>query len=70
LLVDLRPSMVLAAPIEVSDGRPLLAAGTRINAVTLERLRNHALLNGIREPIRVYDPRPDVARKVLNQGGR
>ncbi len=67
LLAELRPSMVLAAPIEVADGRPLLAAGTRINSVTMERLRNHALLNGIREPIRVYDPRPNVARKALNR---
>lgn len=62
-LVDLRPSMFLAAPIELADGRMLLAAGTMLNAVTLERVRNHAKLNGVREPIRVYDPRPDYARR-------
>ena len=68
LLADLRPSMVIAAPIELADGRPLLAAGTMINAVTLERVRNHAKLNGVREPIRVYDPRPEGARTTKERG--
>ncbi len=61
-LAELRPSLVLAASIEMSDGRPLLAAGATLNAVTLERVRNHAKLNGVREPIHVYDPRPSAGR--------
>ena len=70
LLVDLRPSMVLADPIVLTDGRPLLGAGMVINEVTLERVRNHALLSGVREPIRVYDSRPDVARGTKKPEGR
>lgn len=62
-LAELRPSMFLAAPIETADGRPLLGAGAMINAVTLERVRNHAKLNGVREPIRIYDARPEAVRR-------
>jgi len=69
-LADLRPSMVLAAPIQLTDGRPLLSAGTMINSVTLERVRNHAKLNGVREPIRVYDPRPDATRLAAERRRR
>jgi len=69
-LADLRPSMVLAAPIHLTDGRPLLSAGTMINSVTLERVRNHAKLHGVREPIRIYDPRPDATRLAAERRRR
>lgn len=69
-LSELRPSLVLAAPIQLTDGRPLLSAGTMINSVTLERVRNHAKLNGVREPIRVYDPRPDATRRARSESLR
>jgi len=43
-----------------------LAAGTMIHAVTLERDCNHGKLNDVREPTRIFDPRPEHARQRLN----
>jgi response regulator RpfG family c-di-GMP phosphodiesterase len=52
-LAELKAGHVLAAPILTTEGRTLIAAGNVLNGVVLERIRNHAKLSGVREPIEV-----------------
>ena len=45
--------ILVADKIETSDGVMIVGAGTVVTPMLLEKLRNFATLNGIREPIRV-----------------
>lgn len=58
----LRVGMVLDADVLNTSGRLLMARGFRLNAPTLERLRNHAQVGGVVEPIRVLVPRSPAAK--------
>jgi len=55
-LVELQPEMVLEEALQSRSGTMILAAGTELTAVMLERLRNFANNGGCREPIRVRVP--------------
>jgi hypothetical protein len=62
----LRRDDVLVAPIRTTDGRMLLPAGQTITSEMLERVRNYAKTEGVREPLRIEDwrrskPTPDAA---------
>ncbi len=50
---DLRPGMVLHSEITTVRGLRLLNAGVSISLPMLEKIRNHAELNGVVEPIEV-----------------
>jgi hypothetical protein len=50
---ELRLGQVLQDNIETATGLLLVPAGTRLGLSHLEKLRNHARLSGIREPISV-----------------
>lgn len=50
---DLRPGLVLNAAIKTVIGLRLVNAGVPISAPMLEKIRNHAELTGIEEPIEV-----------------
>ncbi len=52
-LQDLCAGQVLTQDVQSADGKVLLTAGRRLNEVTLEKLRNYAVLAGVREPIYV-----------------
>ena len=52
-LKELRVGHLLADKIETRDGVLIVGAGTRITPMLLEKLRNFAAVNGIREPIQV-----------------
>ncbi|MBK7645233.1 MAG: response regulator [Planctomycetes bacterium] len=53
LFSELRPGMVLAEPLLMHDGRTLLGAGQLISAILFERIRNHAHLHGVKEPVTI-----------------
>jgi hypothetical protein len=48
---DLQVGAVLKADLLTSEGTLIVAAGTEISAMLLEKLRNFAQLSGIKEPI-------------------
>lgn len=50
---DLRPGLVLKEPIITARGLRLVNQGSLISAPMLEKIRNHAELTGIREPIEI-----------------
>ena len=52
-LGELTVGQVLASDVETLDGILVIKAGTELTAVVLQRLRNFAALNPIREPIYV-----------------
>lgn len=54
-LAELAIGQVLAAPVETSDGMLIVAAGSRISHVLLEKLQHFTQLSGIREPIYVQN---------------
>lgn len=53
---DLVPGQIVVSEIATLHGLPLIAAGTRLSAMMLERLRNHALLGEVKEPVLVQNP--------------
>ena len=55
-LSDLAPGMVLSANVETRDGLLILCAGHQITEVTLEKVKNFALVSGIKEPLQVENP--------------
>jgi response regulator RpfG family c-di-GMP phosphodiesterase len=55
-LCDLAPGMVLRASIETLDGTLILAAGHQLTEMTLEKVKNFALISGIKEPLQVINP--------------
>ncbi len=61
LFSELRPGMVLAEPLQLHDGRTLLAAGQLVSVVVCERIRNHARLQGVKEPVVIRVGRPRAA---------
>lgn len=50
-LAELRPGHDLAADVETEDGRMIVAAGTVISQMMVERLANFAELGGVKEPV-------------------
>ena len=52
-LKELRVSDILADKIETLEGVMVVGAGTQVTPMLLEKLRNFAAVNGLREPIRV-----------------
>jgi response regulator RpfG family c-di-GMP phosphodiesterase len=57
LAVDrLSAGQVIVSDIVTPDGLPLVGAGNRLTEMMLERLRNHALLGDVKEPIYVQEP--------------
>ncbi len=50
---ELRPGLVLHSAIMTVKGLRLLSAGTAISPPMLEKIRNHAELTGIKEPIEI-----------------
>ena len=52
-LKDLRVRHLLLEKIETLDGVMIVGSGTLVTPMLLEKLRNFAAINGIREPIRV-----------------
>jgi response regulator RpfG family c-di-GMP phosphodiesterase len=61
---QLRPGHVVVSDI-VSPGKVVLAtSGHRLTAMTLERLRNHAEMNDVKEPVLVQDAPPENLPKM------
>ena len=54
-VADLRPGLVLHSAVETVRGLRLLNAGVAISAPMLEKIRNHAELTGIKEPIEIQN---------------
>lgn len=52
---ELRPGLILKEPIVTSRGLRLVNRGARISAAMLEKIRNHAELTGVREPIEILE---------------
>lgn len=52
---DLRPGLVLHSTVETVRGLRLLSAGVTISAPMLEKIRNHAELTGIKEPVEIVN---------------
>jgi hypothetical protein len=57
-VANLRVGHVLAANIETHNGVMLVAAETAITSMMMEKLRNFAALNGIKQPLHVISPSP------------
>jgi len=55
-LCDLAPGMVLRSNVETKDGTMILCAGHQLTEMTLEKIKNFALISGIREPLQVENP--------------
>lgn len=53
---DLHPGLVLHSAVETDRGLRLVNAGVSISAPMLEKIRNHAELTGIKEPIEIVNP--------------
>lgn len=52
---ELRVGQTLLSNVETRDGMLIVAAGTRLSAALIERLKNWDRLNGVKEPIQVSD---------------
>jgi len=52
-VAELRPGDVLLSDVYTNDGTLLIAAGTDVSEIYLERIRNFAGLIGVKEPIEV-----------------
>lgn len=52
-LTDLRAGHVLLSNVQTTDGLLIVSSGTELTQMLLQRLRNFAVLSGIREPIYV-----------------
>ena len=52
---QLRVGQTLVSNVETVEGTLVVAAGTRVNAALLERLKNWHVLSGVKEPIMVTD---------------
>ena len=55
-LCDLAPGMVLRASVETKDGTLILCAGHHLTEMTIEKVKNFALISGIKEPLLVECP--------------
>jgi len=66
-VAELRPGDVLLSDVYTIDGTLLIAAGTEVSKIYLERIRNFARLVGVEEPIEVR--RVVGARKPIELGG-
>ncbi|MGA2243938.1 MAG: HD domain-containing phosphohydrolase [Verrucomicrobiota bacterium] len=55
-LCDLAPGMLLRADVETQDGTLILCAGHQLTEMTLEKIKNFALISGIKEPLQVENP--------------
>jgi len=55
-LCDLAPGMTLRANVETRDGTLILCAGHQLTEMTLEKLKNFALISGVKEPLHVTPP--------------
>jgi len=55
-LCDLAPGMVLSANVETKDGTLILCTGHQLTEFTLEKVKNFALVSGIKEPLQVENP--------------
>ncbi len=64
----LRPGQRLLSNIEAENGTLLYHAGNVITEAIIERINNHHLVTGIREPIEVMDPEPDGLDKGAEVG--
>ena len=51
----LSPGQVVVSDIQTPAGLILIGAGTRLTAMTLQRLRNHCELSDVKEPVLVQD---------------
>lgn len=61
LTVDrLLPGQIVVSDIVTHEGLPLFAAGHELTDMVIGRLRNHALLGDVKEPIFVQDSRSDT----------
>jgi hypothetical protein len=61
LLVErLAVGQVVVSDIVTHTGVPLVGAGNRLTEMMLERLRNHATLGEVKEPIFVQDAPPEA----------
>lgn len=57
LMVDaLAAGQIVVSEIATLAGLPLIGAGSRLTAMMLERLRNHARLGDVKEPVFVQNP--------------
>ena len=56
---ELRLGQVLLANVETQDGTVLFTAGNILRQATLEKIRNYALLDGVKEPILVQSGPPE-----------
>ncbi|PIR01280.1 MAG: hypothetical protein COV66_02360 [Nitrospinae bacterium CG11_big_fil_rev_8_21_14_0_20_45_15] len=59
-LTDLRPGHTLAKNVESSKGEFLMSKDTKISFVKLKLLRNQEKINGLKEPIFIYNLMPDA----------
>jgi hypothetical protein len=55
-LCDLAPGMVLSADIQTEDGIVIFPAGHHLTEMTLEKIKNFALVSKLNEPLTVESP--------------
>jgi response regulator RpfG family c-di-GMP phosphodiesterase len=55
-LLDLARGMVLRSNVETKEGTLILCAGHQLTDMTLEKIKNFALISGIKEPLLVESP--------------
>ena len=66
---DLKVGQMLVSDIVTKAGMLIVSAGTSITPTLLERLRNFAVVSGIKEPIQVRKTVPAVARAAVAFAG-
>jgi response regulator RpfG family c-di-GMP phosphodiesterase len=59
-LKELTIGHVLSSNVETSDGVLIVCAGTRVSQMALEKLRNFAQIQGIKEPLHVETHEPAI----------
>jgi hypothetical protein len=60
-ICELVPGMVLRQDVETREGTLILSAGHQLTEMTLEKIKNFALVSGIKEPLLIDSPAPAAA---------
>ena len=63
-LCDLAPGMVLRSNVETKEGILILCAGHHLTEMTLEKIKNFALISGIKEPLFVEGPETEIEKQA------
>lgn len=69
-LEDVRPGMTFVEDVVSTNGLMIVAKGSEVSLALLERLQNFAKNRGVREPVRVFLPRPETLLQPEPQTSR